>query len=345
MNFNKIFLGICLALPCFSAQAQENIIPPTYSIVQSANIENFQIIQELETNGHLLLNQPLLSVDLKGLPPLKLGDESGNVSLLRTALTERGFAPPLPVDQNLNLFDEDLQITLQAFQRESGLNEDGVAGKDVYAQLSQNNHQAGQGLLDYANFLKVKIQEALAAGHAKMVVVNIPSYELKAIDLISGKTEVHSRVIVGLPGRRTPIFTTNIVNLKYNPDWSPPPSLAKRGKKYVKPGPNNPMGRIRFSTDNNIHIYLHHTNDMAAFEKNQRSLSSGCVRVEQWEALASFLVGQSEEYISEKVNTNKTIFEKIPPVPVIMAYSLNDVSNGQVNTYKDIYSKGGSVFK
>src|SRR5690606_30135498 len=111
------------------------------------------------------------------------------------------------------------------------------------------------------------------------------------IDMDTGLTQVESRVIVGKPGRRTPIFTTRIVNLKYNPDWTPPPSLAAQGKRYVRPGPNNPMGRIRFSTDNNLNIYLHHTNEPDLFSRDVRALSSGCVRVEQWDDLAAFLAG------------------------------------------------------
>ena len=43
---------------------------------------------------------------------------------------------------------------------------------------------------------------------------------------------------------------------------------------------------IEFETDNKDNIYLHDTNQRYLFGQNDRSLSLGCVRVQDWPRLA-----------------------------------------------------------
>ena len=205
--------------------------------------------------------------------------------------------------------------------------------------LNVSNQALADDLLTLAAQVELHASLASANGHARLIVVNVPSYTLKAIDLHTGKTVLESRVIVGKPSSRTPIFTTNIVDLKYNPDWSPPPSLARQGKRYVRPGPNNPMGRIRFSADNGQNIYLHHTNQPGLFERDVRALSAGCVRVEKWEELAAFAAASSIDHVHAQVAKGRTHHERVAPIPVAIVYSTADVVEGQPQRFSDVYGR------
>ncbi len=295
---------------------------------------------EVEQWSGQFRDQPALSVSLAGLPTLAEGDRSDAVTTLRTALTERGFLASDVSSPDPTLFDAPITEAVRTAQRFHGLVEDGKAGGQLYLNLAGATAGLGQDLWSWGQEIRLQAEKARAAGYRKLIIVNIPSYTLKAIDLETGQTIVESRVVVGKATRRTPIFTTNVVNLKFNPDWTPTASMKKQGKRYVAAGPNNPLGRIRFSTDNNISIYLHHTNEPDLFDKPTRALSSGCVRVERWDDLASFVADSDNNTIHEKVATKKTSFQKVEPVPVVMSYSQVDVTAGRPARFPDVYKLG-----
>ena len=320
---------------------------PTASSYTASNAHLAAAV-EVESWASELAEVPSLSVSLTGLPVLSPGARSEHVITLRSALVERGFLSPPSVDPNFEhasvsdplLYDAEVEAAVRAAQQFYGLVEDGISGPQVFLNLTGADSTLGTDLAAWGQELRWHAEQARLAGHRKMIVVNLPSYTLKAIDLTTGETIVETRVIVGKPSGRTPIFTTNITNLKYNPDWTPPPSLARQGKRYVGPGPNNPMGRVRFSTNNNIHIFLHHTNEPGLFERPGRALSAGCVRVERWEDLASFVSDESVEHVLSRVDTGKTVFDKVEEVPVVMSYSLVDVTAGRPARFPDVYRVG-----
>ena len=65
-----------------------------------------------------------------------------------------------------------------------------------------------------------------------------------------------------------------------------------------KKGEGNSLGRMIFRLPNNSAIYLHDTNNPAAFRRTSRLLSHGCVRLERPFELAVFLLEEKdEEYI------------------------------------------------
>ncbi len=57
------------------------------------------------------------------------------------------------------------------------------------------------------------------------------------------------------------------------------------------PGPLNSLGRLKFVLSNPWDIYLHDTPSRRLFDLNSRTLSSGCIRLEQPEMLAERLLG------------------------------------------------------
>lgn len=195
-------------------------------------------------------------------------------------------------------------------------------------------------VLNTANELDAKITQAAADGKPYLIWVNVPSYTLRVYDTSSRTLLLTSKVIVGASGSQTPIFETNVVNLKYNPDWSPPASLQRKGKRYVPPGPNNPLGQVRFSTDNNRSIYLHDTNHHELFDRPMRALSAGCVRVSRWNELAQILSGEDQQSVTNHTVGNTIKYVKVPTSLVWVSYQRLDLDeSGQLMVFPDIYRK------
>ena len=153
----------------------------------------------------------------------------------------------------------------------------------------------------------------------KFVLVNIPSFELIALQ--DGAPVLRSRVVVGQPKTTTPEMLSSMFALQFNPSWTPTPSMIRNeGLHYMPPGPQNPLGRVMFDLDNDEFIYLHDTNEKALFNRAQRALSHGCVRVEQARALAAWALGVSEQEIDAMI-AKGTYSVPLPEViPVSLAY-------------------------
>lgn len=77
-----------------------------------------------------------------------------------------------------------------------------------------------------------------------------------------------------------------------------------------KCGPRNSLGRIVFRFPNNFSIYLHDTNNRSAFNRDHRTVSHGCVRVQKPFDLACFLLPDATEWKLEQIR----ISMDIPPV-------------------------------
>ncbi|QJD95021.1 L,D-transpeptidase family protein [Mucilaginibacter robiniae] len=87
-----------------------------------------------------------------------------------------------------------------------------------------------------------------------------------------------------------------------------------------RPGDDNALGKIKFLFKNSSSVYLHDTPAKAAFGKNMRAVSHGCVRLEKPLDLAHAIFGDSDKYqtISNDMNadnpdpTNLSTPKKMP---------------------------------
>lgn len=112
-----------------------------------------------------------------------------------------------------------------------------------------------------------------------------------------------------------------------------------------EPGPQNPLGRIKFVLDNSDSIYLHDTPKRYLFDKNERALSSGCIRLERPVELAEYILQEegiwSVEQIQGAIDEGKT--RKIAlgePLPVYLVYFTAWVDGfGEVNFRNDVYER------
>jgi murein L,D-transpeptidase YcbB/YkuD len=84
------------------------------------------------------------------------------------------------------------------------------------------------------------------------------------------------------------------------------------------PGGGNVMGAIKFMMPNELGIYLHDFPEKSLFAKPERSISSGCVRVEDAPRLAAWLFGGAAP--RAKGNTPEQEVDLPEPVPVYLTY-------------------------
>jgi murein L,D-transpeptidase YcbB/YkuD len=118
-------------------------------------------------------------------------------------------------------------------------------------------------------------------------------------------------------------------------------------------GDNNALGVIKFNFNNPFDVYLHDTNQRYLFKNQSRSLSHGCVRVQDWKKLAFYIVRndsiQSALPDSLKLRTDSImswlaqkekhrVFIK-QRIPVFIRYFGCEAVNGSILFYEDIYNR------
>lgn len=136
-------------------------------------------------------------------------------------------------------------------------------------------------------------------------------------------------------------------------DWQAVNDKNRRWFPYrltQDPGPKNALGRVKFLFPNSHSVYLHDTPDRRLFSRTSRSLSSGCVRVEDPAALAEYFLterlGSPRNYSALlKVKKTKRLFLD-GSVPVYLAYFTAWVDEfGQMQFRDDIYQHDRPLLK
>ena len=115
-----------------------------------------------------------------------------------------------------------------------------------------------------------------------------------------------------------------------------------------QPGPNNALGLVKFMFPNKYSVYLHDTNNRGLFDRNERNLSSGCVRVEYPFELANLLMEGAPDWNMAKMQTildsGKTTRVNLPePMPVLLTYWTAWVEDGVVHFREDPYERDGPI--
>lgn len=136
----------------------------------------------------------------------------------------------------------------------------------------------------------------------------------------------------------------------YSVDWS----KYSRGVPYrivQGSGDANSLGIMKFYFDNNYSVYLHDTNQRYLFSNAMRSLSHGCVRVQEWKQLAFYLlrndsisnrgtnytrIDSVQSWLSKKQKRNISIKNKMP---LFIRNVTCEGRNGSILFYDDIYGE------
>jgi murein L,D-transpeptidase YcbB/YkuD len=119
-------------------------------------------------------------------------------------------------------------------------------------------------------------------------------------------------------------------------DW---PAVAA-GRRYVnlrqRPGPANMMGAVKFMMPNDLGVYLHDTPLRDHFARDDRRISSGCVRLEDAPRLARWLFRGAPPTPSGAAEQRVDLPE---PVPVYITYLTALPSRGGVEFIADRYGR------
>lgn len=233
-----------------------------------------------------------------------------------------------------NIYDSKTVEAVKHFQKRHGLLADGVIGMNTVTAMNVSKKQRTEQII--ANLERWRWFPRHLGG--EYIIINIPEFKLYFIK--GDDTIRTHKVVVGKDKRPTPVLSSHISNLVINPTWTVPPTIIKedlgptasqnRGYfaatritiydgngrevnpsnwnaakpnnyRYVqKPGENNSLGLVKFNFPNGHLVYLHDTNHKELFELTGRSLSSGCVRVENPLDLAYSILETDENYMNQK---------------------------------------------
>lgn len=296
---------------------------PTYQALQAAYV------------GYLKGEQPKPRPKVVA-GPLALGSHDKTTTAFRQRLAlelpELATTPPeTPVD-------EALIAALQQYQTAHGLVPSGYLDDATVATL--NTPVRNPGDLLRANMERQRWLPR--AEPATRIDVNIASAEMNYF--VDGAPVTHMLVAAGKRGDETPMLTSAIDSLVLNPPWYVPQRIAReeivpKGRAYMRsrgfvwrdgrliqrPGPNAALGLVKFDFPNDYAVYLHDTPSKSAFNRAQRTVSHGCVRLARAVELARTLIAQqpgwSPERLDKVLASGRTTRVKLDrPVPVRLMY-------------------------
>jgi L,D-transpeptidase YcbB len=301
---------------------------------------------------------------------LNIGSKNTSIILIKKRL--QYWKDLGQMDTITDVYDVDMQDAIKKFQARHGLEADGVIGKGTITALNVTQEQRRQQII--VNLERWRwFPRDLGINH---LVVNIPNYYLHAVQ--STDTTKMYRVVVGSEKRKTPILSSQIDNIVFNPTWTVPPTILeedlipgtqlsttyltkrriviynRKGKevspedwsfasakdyKYVQsPGVNNSLGYVKINFPSKHAVYLHDTNHRDLFVKNYRALSSGCVRVENPLKLAEYLLYSKGNYTTAKIDS--ILFQKKTTI-----VKMDEEFNVHILYFTAWYEKGQLEFR
>ena len=262
-----------------------------------------------------------------------------------------------------NIYDAELVDAIKIFQLHNGYKPDSVI-------LTEHIEAMNVPVGEYIKTIVVNMERCRWISPEffkaeEFIFVNIPSYRMNFIR--GGNTEFDSPVVVGDEMTETVIFAGKMSYIVFSPYWNLPKSIIEKevkpgiekNKNYLKshnmewnngevrqlPGKNNSLGLVKFMFPNSNDIYLHDSPAKSLFNKEDRALSHGCVRVGKARELALLILkedkGWSPEKIDAAMNAGKeSVYTLKSKIPVYIGYFTAWVDEqGQINFYKDIYER------
>lgn len=249
-------------------------------------------------------------------------------------------------DSITSYYDKETVKAVKKFQTRHGLISDGIIGGSTVTALNftkeDRKHQIIANLERWRWFAKSFAQN--------YVLINIPNYSLNVIE--DQNITMSKRIVIGKAKRKTPVLTSVLQTVVFNPTWTIPPTILKEdilpeliknrnfldnknigiydsknnkidplkwdpekpnGYRYVQePGYYNSLGVVKINFPNHHSVYLHDTNHRNLFERNNRSLSSGCIRIQEPLELVQLVLNDPKQFSKEKIDsivtTKKTLF-------------------------------------
>jgi murein L,D-transpeptidase YcbB/YkuD len=319
---------------------------------QYALLKQYLVKYEAIQDAHGL---PILKSDKRGY---KKGDSSAFLAAIRTWFFLTG---DLSADTHSPIFDNDLEKAVLQFQQRSGLKTDSILTADVIYQMNRPlSYRIRQIIvnMERSRWIPVNL-------YPDYEVVNIPEYALHVYE--QNNLVWSMNIVVGKADHPTAIFSGNIHYVVFSPYWNVPNSILRnevlpgirRNSHYLadhnmewheggvrqKPGPDNSLGLVKFLFPNSYNIYLHDTPAKSLFGETKRAFSHGCIRLEDAQKFANYLLRQDTAWpaakISEAMHSGKeqTVTLKSDH-PVFIVYFTAWVDRqGRLNFRPDTYGR------
>lgn len=352
--------------------ALESLAPKgqLYKSLQKNLVELYKTIENPEAD---------VKVRVTGL--LKPGQVNNAVRVIRARMGMSALTAP----NGVNYYDDDLAQAVMAFQRSRGVRPDGIIGPQTAKLMNiTRDDKINQILVNLERLRWVEPEKPsryvmVNVPAARLWAVNNGKVALEMPVIVGRKkrpTKIFSTTINGIRFNPTWTVPPTIKKDDYLPKLRADPYyLSDRGIELmngnmtVDPGTvdwvnaswadvnqmrmvqgsgnRNPLGRVRVLMNNPYNIYLHDTPSKAAFKRDNRALSSGCIRMEDSEALADFVLTTNKGWSTERkkrlLNRGKQIdIIAENPMPVYLLYQtiwLGD--QGQLVYGHDLYGHDG----
>jgi murein L,D-transpeptidase YcbB/YkuD len=321
-------------------------------------------------------------------PPLKPGVSDPRVVALRARLAVTGELAA-PADVASPLYDESLGAAVKRFQELHRLTPDGAVGRATFQalgvsaasrtdQIRVNLERARwvlQGLRDtfvlvnLPAFKVYLIRDRRVAWDARAQVGRTarktPSFrdDIEYIvfnpDWIVPPTILAQDVLAPMKRgddaiRRKKLEIIDERGRRVEPsaiDWAAARPGSFRYTLRQPPGSENALGRVKFVFPNEHAVFLHDTPSRELFASDERTFSSGCIRVENALDFARELLQDDPQMTAERMTEivaageTKTVF-LAQPMPVLIVYWTVTVgTSGEVRFAHDVYAEDPRVLQ
>jgi murein L,D-transpeptidase YcbB/YkuD len=322
-------------------------------------------------------------------PSLRKGMKHIQVPLLRQRLLADGSLTMAMAKNDNKEFDQSLSYAVQRFQVRHGLTMDGIVGPKTRTAMNVPIDERIKQIklnMERWRWLPRKLgKRYIIVNTAAYNLAAIDNDQiLFTMWVVIGKEQRQTPVINGvmytivfnpywtvpmklvfedliprqlqnpnyLKRKKIRVMRNLAKNLEVDPekiDWQ---SFTQESFPYVlrqDPGPDNPLGRIKFLFSNKYEVYLHDTPKRHLFDKSKRAFSAGCIRIENPVRLAEFLLadepGWDRTRISRAIASGKTReLELKQRTPVYLLYLTSWVGEDDtIYFYDDVYDRDKSL--
>jgi len=320
------------------------------------------------------------------LPKLEKGMYTQDIALLRNRLAITQWYIEDTIDDKF-LFDQSLHEQVMLFQLRNGIAADGVVGKATIEAMNipvEDRIATIEANLERWRWLS----DDLGESYIKVNIANFELQVIEKDDMVfkteaivglnSRETPVFSSIMTYLvlnPDWTVPptILNTDIIpsvinnpgylaekNLKIlrndgtevDPstiDWINIVTAGFPYRIHQEPGPGNALGRVKFMFPNKFSVYIHDTPNHNLFGRTDRSLSSGCIRVNNPLALAAWLMKDNPDWTPAQIKNvidegKERTVNLAKPIQVHIVYLTAWASDeGLAYFRKDIYNRDQSL--
>ncbi len=311
---------------------------------------------------------------------IKVGQPNNAIPAIRKRLAFWGYLASAQAVEP-KTYDSSLFMAVKKFQSAYGMEPDGAIGKNTAIALSASP----ESLRDIASINLERLRWLPdTVRDSEFILVNIANYQLDYINkldtvfssrVIVGKRYHESPIfsaqmsyIVFSPYWNIPpsIARNEIIPaVRRNPNYLnqknmevvtgsgkvvDPSTINWSSKSFPymirqKPGGSNSLGLVKFMFPNSHSVYIHDTPARSLFEKEDRALSHGCIRLQNPAKFAQILLKDNPAWttqrIDEAMHQSKEQIVNLPKkIPVVLVYlTFWADSKGNAHFRQDIYGR------